>query len=58
MSLLKAQLALAALAELRAEEREQAANLLSELARVWKPGRSGVEHGTKAHQYDRRLSLA
>jgi hypothetical protein len=33
VSLLKAQLALAALAELRAGEREQAAKLLSELAR-------------------------
>ena len=32
VSLLKAQLALAALAELRAEEREQAAKLLNELA--------------------------
>jgi hypothetical protein len=33
MSLLKAQLALAALAELRAGEREPAAKLLAELAR-------------------------
>jgi hypothetical protein len=33
VSLLKAQLALSALAELRAGEREQAANLLAELAR-------------------------
>jgi hypothetical protein len=36
VSLLKAQLALAALADLRAGEREQAANLLSELARATK----------------------